>query len=86
MLNDWIGLVLVVILVLINGFFVAAEFSLVSVRKTRIAERVARGDTGRQGRAAGHLTIPIDSLRQRSWVLRWPAWASAGSASRRCRI
>ena len=46
MLNDWLGLVLVIILVLINGFFVAAEFSLVSVRKTRIAERVARGDTG----------------------------------------
>jgi CBS domain containing-hemolysin-like protein len=46
MLNDWIGLVFVIILVLINGFFVAAEFSLVSVRKTRIAERVARGDTG----------------------------------------
>jgi CBS domain containing-hemolysin-like protein len=45
MLNDWLGLVLVVILVTINGFFVAAEFSLVSVRKTRIAERVARGDT-----------------------------------------
>jgi putative hemolysin len=45
MLNDWLGLVLVIILVLINGFFVAAEFSLVSVRKTRIAERVARGDT-----------------------------------------
>jgi putative hemolysin len=45
MLGDWIGLVLVIVLVLINGFFVAAEFSLVSVRKTRIAERVARGDT-----------------------------------------
>ncbi len=46
MLNDWLGLLLVLILVLINGFFVAAEFSLVSVRKTRIAERVARGDSG----------------------------------------
>ena len=44
MLSDWIGVALVVVLVLINGFFVAAEFSLVSVRKTRIAERVARGD------------------------------------------
>jgi CBS domain containing-hemolysin-like protein len=43
-MNDWIGLILVFVLVLINGFFVAAEFSLVSVRKTRIAERVARGD------------------------------------------
>ena len=48
MLNDWIGILLVIILVLINGFFVAAEFSLVSVRKTRIAERVARGDAGAQ--------------------------------------
>ncbi len=44
MLNDWLGVGLVVILVMINGFFVAAEFSLVSVRKTRIAEQVARGD------------------------------------------
>src|SRR5512139_1589267 len=45
MLNDWLGLILVFVLVAINGFFVAAEFSLVSVRKTRIAERVAHGDT-----------------------------------------
>jgi CBS domain containing-hemolysin-like protein len=44
-MSDWIGIVLVVVLVLINGFFVAAEFSLVSVRKTRIAERIAQGDT-----------------------------------------
>src|SRR5512136_2766844 len=47
-MSDWIGLGLVFILVLINGFFVSAEFSLVSVRKTRIAERVARGDTRAQ--------------------------------------
>ena len=45
MLGDWLGVALVMVLVLINGFFVAAEFSVVSVRKTRIAERVARGDT-----------------------------------------
>jgi CBS domain containing-hemolysin-like protein len=31
------------LLVLANGFFVAAEFSLVSVRRTRIAELVAKG-------------------------------------------
>ncbi len=43
-MSDWIGLVLVFVLVLINGFFVAAEFSLVSVRKTRIAERIAQGN------------------------------------------
>ncbi len=41
---DLIGLVAVVFLVLLNGFFVAAEFSLVSVRKTRIAELVAQGN------------------------------------------
>ncbi len=41
---DLIGLVVVLFLVLLNGFFVAAEFSLVSVRKTRIAELVAQGN------------------------------------------
>lgn len=35
----------VILLVLANGFFVAAEFSLVSVRRTRIAELAAHGDT-----------------------------------------
>jgi len=43
-LIDVLKLVIVAILVLANGFFVAAEFSLVSVRKTRIAELVERGD------------------------------------------
>ena len=41
---DLIRLVAVVFLVLLNGFFVAAEFSLVSVRKTRIAELVEQGN------------------------------------------
>src|SRR4030042_6040289 len=40
---DLLGSVLVVLLVLANGFFVAAEFSLVSVRRTRIAELVSAG-------------------------------------------
>ncbi len=40
---DLLGVVLVVLLVLANGFFVAAEFSLVSVRRTRIAELVSDG-------------------------------------------
>ena len=34
------------LLVLANGFFVAAEFSLVSVRRTRIAEMVSKGHRG----------------------------------------
>jgi putative hemolysin len=41
---DLLGLVAVVILVLLNAFFVAAEFSLVSVRQTRIAELVDQGN------------------------------------------
>lgn len=44
--SDIIRLGAVFLLVLANGFFVAAEFSLVSVRRTRIAELVAHGDPG----------------------------------------
>ena len=40
---DLLGLVAVIILVLANAFFVAAEFSLVSVRRTRVAELVENG-------------------------------------------
>jgi CBS domain containing-hemolysin-like protein len=41
-----LGLVSIPVLVGLNGLFVAAEFSLVSVRKTRIEELVARGVPG----------------------------------------
>lgn len=41
---DLLRLVLVGLLVFANGFFVAAEFSLVSVRRTRIAELAAHGN------------------------------------------
>src|SRR5512141_1883805 len=44
--NDLIGLVLIVVLVLLNAFFVAAEFALVSVRRTRVEEMVAQGEQG----------------------------------------
>ena len=43
---DLLGLVAVAVLVLANGFFVAAEFALVSVRRTRITELVAQGNLG----------------------------------------
>ena len=42
--SDLLRLVAVFLLVLANGFFVAAEFSLVSVRGTRIKELVAQGN------------------------------------------
>ena len=40
LLKMWAG----ILLVLANGFFVAAEFALVSVRRTRITELVAQGN------------------------------------------
>jgi len=39
-----LGLIAVVVLVLANGFFVATEFSLVSVRRTRIQQLAAEGN------------------------------------------
>lgn len=41
--TDILGIVSVLILVAANGFFVAAEFSLVAVRRSRVAELVAGG-------------------------------------------
>jgi putative hemolysin len=41
---DLIRLVAVFLLVLANGFFVAAEFALVSIRHTRVAELIAQGN------------------------------------------
>jgi len=49
--DPWIELLklgAVAALVLANGFFVAAEFSLVSIRRTRIEELIAQGNTGAQ--------------------------------------
>jgi CBS domain containing-hemolysin-like protein len=41
-----LGLLLVPTLVILNGLFVAAEFALVSVRKTRVEEMLKQGVTG----------------------------------------
>ncbi|QFP77288.1 hemolysin family protein [Deinococcus sp. AJ005] len=43
-MNDILGLLALVALVLMNGFFVAAEFSLVSVRRTRIDQLAEEGN------------------------------------------
>src|SRR5262245_25842528 len=45
----WLDVVLLALtpaLVLLNGFFVAAEFSLVAVRKTKVEELVGQGRRG----------------------------------------
>jgi CBS domain containing-hemolysin-like protein len=53
LLPNVLGLLAVVFLVLLNAFFVAAEFALVSVRTTRIAELVARGNRAARWVARG---------------------------------
>jgi len=40
----WLAIVLAILLVFLNGFFVAAEFALVKVRSTQIEPDVARGE------------------------------------------
>ncbi len=54
---DLVGILAVLFLVAANGFFVAAEFSLVSVRRSRVTELVA---TGRISAAA--LKVAVDNL------------------------
>lgn len=56
-----LGLVAAVGLVLLNGFFVAAEFALVSVRKTRIDQLANEGNRRARGvqRALSHLDTYI---------------------------
>ena len=41
-----LGLIALPILIVLNGFFVAVEFALVAVRKTRIEEMVTHGVKG----------------------------------------
>ena len=51
----------VLVLVLINGFFVAAEFGLVAVRRSRIDQLAEEGDRGaeRVQRALAHLDLSL---------------------------
>src|SRR2546425_7128858 len=58
-LLDLFGLAAVPILVLINAFFVAAEFSIVAVRRTRLQEMVEAGKVG--ARAAQQVTDNLNS-------------------------
>lgn len=56
-----LGLIAVLALVLLNGFFVAAEFALVSVRRSRVAQLANEGDkrARRVQQALGHLDTYI---------------------------
>ena len=54
-----LGLLAVFALVSINGFFVAAEFSLVGARRTRLAQLAEEGHAG--ARIAQNATIHLDN-------------------------
>lgn len=43
-MNLWTGLILTLLLLVGNGFFVAAEFALVAARRTRIEAMIRKGD------------------------------------------
>ncbi|MSQ41477.1 MAG: HlyC/CorC family transporter [Dehalococcoidia bacterium] len=53
------GLLAVLALVLVNGFFVAAEYAIVTVRRTRVAQLVAEGALA--GRTLEHAVGRLDS-------------------------
>jgi len=58
-IDPWLALFLGLLLVLLNGFFVAAEFALVKVRPTQLDPLVAQGD--RRARVARHMVRHLDA-------------------------
>src|SRR5215213_5594930 len=58
-IDPWTGLLLGLLLVALNGFFVAAEFALVKVRPTQIDPYVAEGL--RRARVARHMVRHLDA-------------------------
>lgn len=60
-MSDILGIVALFVLVLMNGFFVAAEFALVSVRRTRIDQLAEEGNVTARAtqRALGSLDLYI---------------------------
>jgi CBS domain containing-hemolysin-like protein len=58
-MDPWLGLLLGLLLVLLNGFFVAAEFALVKVRPTQLEPHVARGS--RAAVVAHHMVTHLDA-------------------------
>ena len=57
-----LGLLTVPLFVAMNGLFVAAEFSLVAVRKTRVEEMVNQGQRVAKGAESKHAQCKL-SLR-----------------------
>ena len=61
-------LLVIVLLTVLEGFFVAAEIALVSIRRSRVEQLVEEGNAGARGASAGCSTSPAGS---------WPSPSSA---------
>lgn len=59
LISNLLGLAAVAVLILLNGFFVAAEFALVSIRRTRIDQLIAQGN-----RAAKMVRKAVEDMDQ----------------------
>lgn len=58
-LDPWVGLGLALLLVALNGFFVAAEFALAKVRPTQIEPYAAKGE--KRGKVAANMITHLDA-------------------------
>lgn len=58
-IDPWVGLFLAILLVALNGFFVAAEFALVKVRPTQIEPYAQEGQ--RRAKIARHMVQHLDA-------------------------
>lgn len=58
-ISPWLGLVLGLLLVLLNGFFVAAEFALVKVRPTQLQPLLA--SDSKRGKLANNMVVHLDA-------------------------
>jgi CBS domain containing-hemolysin-like protein len=58
-MGPWAGLGLGLLLVILNGFFVAAEFALAKVRPTQIEPHVLKGE--KRARVASHMLRHLDA-------------------------
>ena len=80
-MENFLFVVLALFLVALNGFYVAAEFSIVTLRKTRV--RAIAKTAGVRGRILGKVHDQLDaylSACQLGITLASSAWA--GSANR----
>ena len=67
-MNDWLGIMWLVILLIANAFFVGAEFAVISARRSQVEPLADRGIEVGIGRPCSATTIVTDADNQ---VVRW---------------